>query len=71
MNASALAAGTSVFDESLSWNVLVVTVDASRPLLNCAVRALAVETPVAPAAGDTEVTVGGVVSVWLKTRSTQ
>ena len=64
-------AGTTALEASLSWNVLVVTELEARVLLNWAVTAVVARTPVAPAAGEIDVTVGGVVSVWLKTTSTQ
>ena len=54
------------FDASRSTNVLVVIVPAFIASLKVAVTVVAVDTPVAPLAGDVAVTVGAAVSAVVK-----
>ena len=55
-------AGIKLLPASLSWNVVVVTVDAFTASLKLAIIFAPVLTPVAPFAGETDVTIGGVLS---------
>jgi hypothetical protein len=55
-------AATRVLAAFLSWNVLPVTVDALTDSLKFARTVVPVLIPVAPLVGNTEVTVGGVLS---------
>jgi hypothetical protein len=67
-------AATRLLPASLNWNVLPVTVDGLIASLKLAIASAVTGTPVAPLNGDTDVTVGGVISdpeLVLKTTSTQ
>ena len=67
------AAGTILPDASRSWNVVPFTDEPLIISLNVAETTVVVLTPLAPVAGVTLATVGGVVSTALdvKTTSTQ
>ena len=69
-----MVAGTSAFDGSRNSTVVLETVVAFTDSLNVAVILASAAMPVAPCAGNVEVTVGGVVSgapLVVKTTSTQ
>src|SRR5438067_10579212 len=58
-----MVAATALFDESLSTNVVALIVAAFIASLKVAVTFVVAVTPVAPAAGEVAVTVGGVTSL--------
>ena len=55
-------AGTRLPEASFNWNVLALTVEGFSASLNVALTVVDGTTPLAPDAGEVELTVGGVKS---------